>query len=485
MSLETEKQAFKDILSTKPTWAPLLDSEFVELLTGYMANRSEAQMFEAERIHQERYMPLALDRESIMARAEDEGYIPNLPVPFQMYVAITNKHEANAVYLTYRQPLLSNDGIPLVLDESVSLMPLETRNVPVSQLSCENKTFQSKGEVYEEIIIGGKDDDDVFTLVEFTVVVDGVEWSNRQRFRNALDSSEVYHKFYRVTDEMAIRFGNNDTGKGLQTGQTVSVTIWNTKGERAFIVPDQEMNFSGTVYDVTGAEADLEVVSASLIRRGQAIEEAESVRRSVLSHIQQGSVTARNSDYEYMIARSFPELCFLKVWGEKEQTEETGYSIDNINKSFFTFLVKDEATTLEIKDKIVSLYDDLLKPMNVQPYYKTLEKVTFQILVEGRVDRVYDKSFVQGEVEKLLFKKYGIYKNQQGKLNVSDIYEILSSSGYFRDAQPHLNRKNRPFYRITVSGITETNKLSQYVFLDQITFQDGNGAIDLGYTLNV
>lgn len=483
---QEEKEAFRAILRTKPMFAGLAGSEFEELITSYVGQRGAAYLLEAERLHQENFIPLAFDRESIIGRAEAEGYIPGLPVPFECDLSIQNKGTV-AVFIPYRHPLYTEDQTKLVTTASVTVNggTTNTTSVNVQQLWKETKTFTAQGDIFEEIVIGGVDDDGVFTIVEYSVKVDGELWENRQNFRNADEDSEVYHTYYRVSDELALRFGNGDVGKIPDVGATIEVEIWHTKGSRSFIIADQVLTPETALKDIAGNDANLEFRTGNYVRQGQAQEAIESIRKHVLSHIQQGPVTARAADYEYIIQKEFPELVYLKVWGEKEQTEEYGDNLDYINKAFFSFLIENEAAISEYADDIVELFSTLIKPMNITPEHIAINKNTFQIDIQGKLDRIHAVSEAESDITTLLMAQFGLYKNKNGKLNVSDIYAIIQETNYFRDTQPHLARKNRPYFKVTLTGTVEASFYDQYVYLSTITYGDDDGGSNLGYVENL
>jgi hypothetical protein len=481
---QAEIEAFRTILRTKPTFAGLAGSEFEELLTSYVGQRGAAYLLEAERLHQENFIPLAFDRESIMGRAESEGYIPGLPVPFECELKIANSG-IQPVFVPYRHPLYTEEQIKLVSTVSKSVNADTIETIGAQQLWKETKTFIAQGDVFEEIIIGGVDNDGIFTIVEYSVKVDGDLWENRQNFRNADEDSEIYHVYYRVSDELALRFGNGDVGKIPTQGVTIEVEIWHTLGERAFVIADQTLISEVALKDVAGNDANIEFATGNYVRKGQAQESIESVRKHVLSHIQQGPVTARSADYEYIIQKNFPELVYLKVWGEKEQTAEYGDNLDYINKAFFSFLIENEAAISAYATDIIALFDTLIKPMNITPEHELINKNTFQIDIQGRIDRIHVVDDVESDINTLLMAQFGLYKNKNGKLNVSDIYAIIQDTGFFRDTQPHLARKNRPYFKVAMAGTVEASFYDQYVSLSAITFGDDDGGPNLDYVENL
>ena len=71
--LEQIQTKFKQILSSKPSWQGLENSEIVALFSEMVAWTTQTQLFEIERGRQESLRSTAMNRSSILAHAEDRG----------------------------------------------------------------------------------------------------------------------------------------------------------------------------------------------------------------------------------------------------------------------------------------------------------------------------------------------------------------------------------------------------------------------------
>lgn len=490
MSEEKEIEKFRNILRSKPTWGALAGSEMEEILTTYIGQRGAAYKLEAQRMAQEMFINLAFNRESIMARAEDEGYIPNMPQPFENEITVQNLGNA-AVHVADKQAFISDEMVQMVVNhpDNLILEPGASETVKAQQLSKELINQTAVGNDFEEFILGGMDDDDIFTIHNFSVnfTIDGITetWENRQNFRNTDGTSEVYHTFYKMSDELAIRTGNDSTGRNPGPDAVMTATLWHTKGERAFLVKGIELKpfiqNEQQILDINGDIADLRITTGDVIAQGRPQESIESVRKHVLSHIQTGPVVARNRDYEFMLKKAFPELVYLKVWGEKEMVEKNGYNLDYMNKSFFSFLIEDETQTTAKTAEIIAYYDETIKPMNVIPEHVALTKNTFQVEIQGKIDRKFIVSDVQNTLTDLLMDAFGLYKNTSGRIKTSDIYQQIIGTEFFADALSHLNRKFKPYFTVNLTGTVETGFLNDYIYLDSVSFGDDGGGTTLGY----
>jgi hypothetical protein len=430
-----------------------------------------------------------------LARAEDEGYVPVLPQPFKTWVKIKNLGSA-PVSIYDRQAFITDDQVPVVVNskERLIIKPKSELETLIEILQLEKKkeiTQIATGEAFQEFILGGKDDDEIFfSLHDFQIEVttggDSVIWENRQNFRNTEGTDRVYHTFYKMSDELAVRFGNGSTGMIPEKDSVIKATPWHTRGERAFVVAGLELKPVGQILDANGETAKLQITTVTTDNHSPTLglpqESLESIRQNLLSHIRTGPIAARNSDYEFILKKAFPDLVYLKVWGEYEMVKEKkDYDFNYINKSFFCFLIENDSETAAMEARIKDYYAQVIKPMNVTPECIQPNLLTFKVRIQGKIDRRFDITTAQSKIKELLEKTFGIYANKSGRIKTSDIYQAIISTVYFSDAISQLNRKYRPYFTVNLEGELEALKLNDYIYLEEVTFGDDEGGDSLGY----
>ncbi len=496
MSIEDEKAIFRRFLEQKDTWKPLIGTEFEDILTTYICNRGQAARLHADRLAQEFFPSIALNRESILAKAEFEGYIPRLPTPFRQRVTVKN-NSSNLVSLAEKQAFVSDAGVQMVIDQAAAIPVKESVTVEMSQLWRETKEFRTTGEIFEEFILGGKESDGRFSINSFDVYVGGELWENSEMFRNGDKTSKFYITFYRISDELAIRFGNGNSGMLPPKDTDIMVDIWKTLGDQAAILPGVQLKPIGIVTDISGEEASIEITTAKNIEEGRALEDIESIRKGVQSHEQMGDLAAKDEDYEFLIKKNFPDLIYLKCWGEQQMQDKYGPNLTYINRLFYSFLIdnKDKTTEQANADiasqakEIDRVVDDLIKPLNIKPQHVPMTSSTFRIDIQGRIDRAAGTiEEVEEKIREALLDTYGQYKFRVLSIDSSDIYDFLISLGYFKDFMSPKKRIMKPFFKVNLTGTRlKADFYSDYIYLpeDGVTFGDDAGGEQLDYVSEI
>jgi hypothetical protein len=493
MTIEEEKKEFRNLLKEKDSWKPLMGTEFEDLLTTYICNRGEAARLHADRLAQEFFPSIALNRESILAKAEFEGYIPRLPRPFRQKVTITN-NGSNLVSLAEKQAFVSDGGIHMVLDQAVVIPVGNSETVDASQLLKENKDFVTKGEVFEEFILSGQEDDGRFSINSFDVYVGGELWENSEMFRNGDANSTIYITFYRISDELAIRLGNGHSGKLPAAGTEITVDIWKTLGDQAAMLPGVQLKPVGTILDISGEVASIDIRTSKIIEEGLPLEDIESIRKGVQSHEQMSGLAAKDEDYEFLIKKTFPDLIYLKCWGEQQMQDKYGPNLAYINRLFYSFLLNNKNKTSEEANadiasqakKIDAVVDDLIKPLNIRPQHVPMTSSTFQIEIQGRIDRAAGiVANVEGDIRNALLATYGENTFRVLSIDSSDIYDLIISLGYFKDYMAPKKRIMKPFFKVKLTGSRlKAEFYSDHIYLPEeggVSFGDDAGGDSLDY----
>lgn len=460
------KELFRSILETKPSLQGLAGSDFEDLLTSYASQMSESEKLETEQIHNEQFIKTAILRESILARAEAKNYIPRKPTPTKQEIEITNNGD-QPVTIPWRQPLLTDDGIPVVVYKSFTIQPGETLTKSILQLEKEVKTFVATGSTYEEIDLGGVEDG-IYKIAEFSIEIDGALWSQRQNFINTDNESKVYHEFYSFLDATGVRFGNGTFGLIPESEAIIEVAIWQTQGASIALIPDLELSLVGDLLDYGSNQADLTIMTGVIETNGLPQEPLAEIKAGVLSQTQVGLIVVRNADFEFVLNKNFPELEYLKVWGERENKTKYGWSTDHINRLDFAFLLQDDTQEEAVATAIIDFIDNTVRPNNIAPNKITLIQKTFQVVVTGKIDRKYNLSSVQSALQTVLLDKYGQFKNKRIAVNSTEIIKEIIDANYFEDTQPHINRAEKPYFDIAITGDNVAAFYNEYVYLDSV-----------------
>jgi len=452
---------FKEILSSKEGWQILKDSQFVSHLATFMAWGLKSAQYDSERSLQEFFLSTALNRSSISARAEDKGYLPRLSAPSYGGVRIRNAG-ANQVEIPALQAFQSNKGIPYLIKYPVVIPSGETFDTTIYQLSIETVIGTvSEAIPFFEILF---DQSLTLSIHQVDVYVDEqdgsgyVQWAMARRLMNTLPESMAYDLFYSHNGQIGVRFGNGTFGKIPAESSSIKCVLWVTEGD-TILLDNLMLQVSGSLLDVNGQQAMLEVKTISQISGGSSTEGTEEFRRNLMYWPLYNDDFVWSEDYAFFIKRKIPGILWIKVWGEAEAEIESGSkSIDNIN-SIFISAYKPGETALQ--EQVVQTLESV-KLFNKWIRWVDPVFVSFTLSITGNIHRKYSTEHVTSAIRDALSSAYG--KDSARRVDafrIKDAYKIVNDTGYFSESMAK--------FSITVTGPTETAKLREMLCVGTIS----------------
>ena len=451
---------FKEILSSKEGWQILKDSQFVGHIATFMAWALRASQFASERALQEYFLSTALNRSSISARAEDKGYMPRVPAPSSGNIQIKN-NGANLVEIPALQAFQSNKGIPYIIKYPIAVQPGETVQTTIYQLYVETVVSTvSEALPFIEILFNQALTPSIHQ-VDVYVNEDGsgyVQWALAERLMNTLSDTPAYDLFYSHNGQIGIRFGNGVFGKIPAASSSVKCVLWLTSGNTV-LLENLKLLVSGSVLDVNGQLATLEIKTTTQVSGGSATEETEELRRNLMYWPLYNDNFVWNEDYAFFVKRKITGILWLRVWGEAEAEQQAGQkSVDFINSIFISAYKTGEANlqTL-ITDAFASV-----KLFNRRIQWVAPVFVSFSLSITGLIYRKYTAEQVTTVVINALTSAYGKDSSSRRDIfSVKDVYQIITGTGYFNDAGAK--------FSVAVTGPTETAKLHEMLCVGSIS----------------
>lgn len=425
---EEAYKRLKDLLAASSSWQDLTDSQLVEHLSIFFGLTVEDANFKVERARQESFVGTALNRSSITAFVEDRDYIPRKPSPASGTISIANNGQ-NAVTLVKGREFLSETQRTYTLQETVFVAGGSTVTAPVKQLKKQTvtHTVTEKSPFYEIKL----DRDLTSSIVGIEVIVDEdgrgpVSWVYHRLLQNAYSTTKAWDEFYSFTDQIGVRFGNGTFGAMPAVNAAVTINLSLTDGGTV-LMPRQQLYPMLEVLDSAGNTAAIEVKAATQITGGTNSEDTEEIRRNLHYWPVYNERLIWDNDYTYFIRRRFPEVVFVKAWGEEEAEKMYGFSYDHVNKIYISAY----ANRSGVKEDVVSALSEV-PMMNRRFVWVDPVHVTFSLSVTGKVlsDRSLDE--VKTDILTVLGKYYGkdsLFRRDSNL--VSEIYEAIQSTGHF------------------------------------------------------
>ncbi len=329
------KKEFEDLINNGnySFWKRLIGSQFLSglaLLFGHVMDRSK---WVAERALQETRLSTAITRSSILAKAEDAGYIPRLIVSSVGKVEIFND-TAQIQRVPAMTELISNIGLIYTIKVAVDIPANGSLIVDIeqSQRVVINHTVTETKKYYEVLLSKATTEKvvKIEVLVE-TSSLGAVYWDEKFQFRNTTANSDAYTRIYKPTDQLGVRFGNGQRGKMVEAGDLISMEVILSDGDTE-LVAGTDLSFADSQHDLNGK---ITFRTTTVIAGGAPQESIEEIRNGAKYAVAYDHQVVWNDDYTFYIKQQVPKLNRVTVWGEAEQEQELGFKdIANMNKIF-------------------------------------------------------------------------------------------------------------------------------------------------------
>ncbi|HHN5366984.1 TPA: hypothetical protein ACQ8UR_003849 [Escherichia coli] len=323
---------FNALLKKDSWWSKFVDSQFVAMISLFVGQMVYRCYQYAMRALQEGFISTALKRSSILAAAEDRGYVGRRIAPSAGTVKIKNRTDER-LQLPIYAPFETGDLVPILLSDAVDLAAGETKIVPVSQLEVFSveKTVDAAAPFFT-VMLSKEMTANCHSIDVYVTEPDGStkRWEKSFMFRCANNTSCVYTEFYKPTEQIGIRFGDGSTGRMPPTGSVVSLDVWCTLGQLT-VVEGQKLT---ALNEISHYEQSIEVVTASLITGGTPAENTEETRARAQYFVSYDEQIVWGDDYVFYLKNTIGGMSWLRCWGEEEQERYTGYDIHNINRIF-------------------------------------------------------------------------------------------------------------------------------------------------------
>ena len=458
--LATEiQEKFNALLAETESWKNLLGSQFVSQLGVFLGWAIEDAANKNERARQEAFIDTALNRSSLLALAEGVEFQPRRAIPATGKAAFSNTGE-NSFTLLRGSEYQSNSQENYTLQETIVVNPSETVEAEISQQSKETFLFTvEETKAFYEIMF---DRDLTKSIVSFDVWVaeDGEtfeEYSYSMLLHNAHSDSLVYDIYYHFTDQLGIRFGNGDFGYIPPQGSIVKIEMTLTEGD-VILLAGQPLYPVEEIKDTLKQVADVKIIVSQTVQNGSNQESTESLRKDLHYATVYNNRLVWDNDYKFFLRRRFPDIIWVKVWGEEEAEKMWGMNQDWINKIWFCVYTP-ERTLEQTKEIVLDAVRDVPFLCRNFVWYDP-EHISFTVHIEGKVLRDCIISEVREAVILNLTESYGKNSsNRRENILLHEIYETISQTGFF-------DTSTGAWFEVTTQGQIKNEYIYQMLSID-------------------
>lgn len=407
MSLDEIKKKLAESLKRKPSWASE-SSEFINALSYPITEYIYTAVLKVENEIPENFISIARRRSSVIAKAQDQLYLPRPPYPSKGKVNIRNLSEQSITNLC-GIAAESNEGIKYLIESDIILNPGESTVLPCEQLEKLTYKFTANGSNYQQVTIPNAN-----KISRYNVIVDNEKWEQANELVSINSEDKIFIAIHTPKDEYNLIFGDNLRWGKPKAGSIIKV--------EAYITSSSEIAplLKGSELFIT-SDLPLEIKVNQQFYAGVKEEQKEEIVPSYFAHLIQSSRNCYEQDFEKALKEKFPHLTFIKCWGENEEEKYTGPLFDNVNKLFFKAISKQIITDqehLDFETEAVSFLKNK-KVFNLTPVYKKPRLKAFSVIISGKIERTKTIEQVKSDILKVFDIEYGLYSSKRRE-NITD-----------------------------------------------------------------
>ncbi|MBU2968794.1 hypothetical protein KO527_05450 [Pseudoalteromonas sp. C2R02] len=456
MNSNDVKQIFEDNLKEQSWWARLFGSQFSVGLINFMSQVIYRCISVMQRDLNEVHLSQAVRAPSILAAAENKGYVRAKITPSTGTLSVNNP-TGSTVFIPANTELESQAGLTYVVVEGVNIASSETKLIAIKQLKKKRlSTVVSVEENHLEVVLS-KEDSSKVNLVDVHVETNegSSQWKQSFLFRGGDSKAKIYMEFYTSQEKLGVRFGNGVVGKRPPANSTVHLDLWLTDGETE-LIEGQKLSF------VNNAFVQLTATTSTAIVGGLPQESIEDVRQGALYAASYNEEVVWGNDYRTFILTKIPQLDWLSVWGEQEQEKESGASVLNTNKIFICAF-SDVFTNEQIEEQITALFSTI-DLFNLEIQFVPVNFVSIPITLNALIEPIGSIADSKASIINLIDNEYG--KNAENRtdsegkvieIKSKDLWVFIDQTELFTD------------FDLQVTLLSGARNLADYRYIDTAT----------------
>ncbi len=422
-------------------------SRFIDELSSMIGVGVDMAVFEAQTCRNESFTATAILESSLIAKASDEGRVPNRPVPQKIKCSITAKGGAEYVF---EDEFESDIGTTYLIQEPV-IVEDGTVYTEFLQVKKNIYTYQASGEDWQEVVVGSA------KTAMFEVYVDGVPWENFLNVGKLGAEDKGYVTLFNILGQMYIRFGNGFLGE-------------KPEGEIKIISYDTDsidISVGAYIYPLDGSETDVVIQVTEILKSSMYQESALSAAKSLPIWRLSVGGTGMDVDYISSIKAQFPETIWAEAWGEKKKSQE--YNRDEINIVFISALREENQAGFGVE--VINHLETYKHVLQVEFFWKEPLLEGFSLTISGKVEKTFNIGDSEEALTGIMEKYHGLLStDRRDRVIDSEISDLIKSANVFKNLLPDKRRKDRPSYSYDITGITTPSSFREVVYLQSINF---------------
>lgn len=459
LSLSAVKEKFDALVESNEYWSQFAGSQFVTMLATFIGQMVyRCQQF-ADAALSEGFISTATKRSSILAAAEDRGYVGSRVDPSSGSAVITN---LTNMVLTVPQytTFLSDDQYPYLTMDVVKVPVGGTAEAMVKQLEIvEVSTTVTEAQEFQQVLLS-RALTEVCYKIDVLVTIDGETntWTKSTMFRLATNESQVYVEFYKPTEQLGVRFGDGTIGMMPPAGSTITLRVWCSSGD-VTLLAGQTLTPSDNSANLADS---MTVRSLTSITGGSDVESTEVTRNRAQYALSYDNQVVWAEDYTYYLKQNIPASTWLSAWGEGEQEKIDGVmKLDNINRIFISGWYPGK-TQAQMQALVFEALATVPNAMNKRFTYTPAKMLPFTLALTGEIPASLTESVILADLKAGLETRFGRDSTEFDphgtgdfkQIKLKDIWGFINEQGYFDE------------FTLTVANMSSPNGYDEFVYLN-------------------
>ena len=391
-------------LKATDAWKDTYESSTGTMLIEFFAHVGNMLNFMLERRAEEGYLKTAQHRSSVIRLVDLINYTPKRKVSAvgTLRFTVVAAH-GEIVYIPKYTECQTANGVKYTTNKDVSLIsPSTSVDISAVQGSKIDLTFTSDGTASQTFTIT----DTAVENTNYSVLVDGIEWTEVSTFISSTASSKEYRLESNYDDTLTLYFGDDIRGMVPSNGSIITFRYIRSLGAEGNVYQtDLITTLNDTIYDAAAVEVDdISVTNSTSFTNGDDEEGVEQIRSEAPMVFATGDRAVTRADFRAILL-NYPSIATANAWGENEESPP---NYDMFNTAKLCVVLENWVHPTDSFKTTLATYLYTLSMLTIKYEFVLAEILDVIAVMDIVVNTGYALSQVQADAEETLTDEFAL-----------------------------------------------------------------------------
>jgi hypothetical protein len=408
-------------LKVTDAWKDTYESGTGTMIIEFYAYIGELLLYYLERRAEESYLATAQNKSSVLNIIKLIRYSPKRKVSAVGSLRITLSEASSAiVYVPKYTVCQTASGINYMINRDVSII---SPNLSVVAEGIQGVKIDSQytgdGSISQSFAVN----DTSVENTNYTVLVEGEEWTEVSTFISSVGTSKHYRVEHEIDDTLTFHFGDNVRGLAPAYADTIIFRYVRSDGLAGNVYQqDKIVTLVDAIYDEDSVEVDATITNTTTFTAGDDAEDIEEIRSEAPQVFQTGDRAVTRADFRAILT-NYPSIADANAWGENEESPPN-YNMFNTAK--LCIVLEDWQHPTDSFKTTLGIYLYLLSVLTIKYEYQEATFIEVVPTLDVLVNLNYSLSAVQAEIATTLAEQFTL--GTTSKLGISQNYSNVVHS---------------------------------------------------------